>query len=222
MDSSDKASVTRIPRGPFEVGRNAHKNVSEVLAELTTRSGNQEQRGVDKTNTLHGTNPCRDREEGYNFGVDVSHAEIMLEEHNMSALKSSHTLRWDRCETDEQEPPANEQTSVSTAGWKIAVDRQSGSALCDGKSLIKPGTCERYAHENVKSVLRYLRGNPGIVEEFFLSGGPSSSAEVRMVVVHDIKEVEGERQQDVQEDKGGEEIGSEVEGDVEETHSTCA
>ena len=32
------------------------------------------------------------------------------------------------------------------------------------------------------------------VEEFFLSGGPSSSAEVRMVVVHDVKKVEGERQ----------------------------
>ena len=35
---------------------------------------------------------------------------------------------------------------------------------------------------------------PAGVEEFSLSGGPSSSAEVRVVVVHDIKEVEGERQ----------------------------
>ena len=34
----------------------------------------------------------------------------------------------------------------------------------------------------------------GFVEEFFLSGGPSSSAAVRVVVVHDIKEEEGERQ----------------------------
>ena len=32
------------------------------------------------------------------------------------------------------------------------------------------------------------------VEEFFLSGGPSSSAAVRVVVVNDIKEEEGERQ----------------------------
>ena len=59
------------------------------------------------------------------------------------------------------------------------------------------------------------------VEEFFLSGGPSSS-EVRVVVVHDIKEVEGERQQEVQEDKRFEEIGCEVDGEVEESHSTCA
>ena len=38
----------------------------------------------------------------------------------------------------------------------------------------------------------------------------------------DIKEVEGERQQEVQEDKGDEEIGGEVNGEVEESHSTCA
>ena len=49
-----------------------------------------------------------------------------------------------------------------------------------------------------------------------LSGGPSSSAEVRVVVIHDIKEVEGVRQQEVQEDKSGEEIGDEVNGEVEE------
>ena len=60
-------------------------------------------------------------------------------------------------------------------------------------------------------------------EEFFLSRGPSSSAEVRVVVVHDIKEVECERQQEVQEDKGDEE--SEVDREVEErvtqhTHET--
>ena len=60
------------------------------------------------------------------------------------------------------------------------------------------------------------------VEEFFLARGPSSSAEVRVVVIHDIKEVEGERQQEVQEDYGDEEIGGEVNGEVEEGHSTCA
>ena len=60
------------------------------------------------------------------------------------------------------------------------------------------------------------------MEEFFLSGGPSSSAAVRVVVVRDIKEVEGERQQEVQEDKGDEEIGSKVSGEVEESHSIYA
>ena len=43
-----------------------------------------------------------------------------------------------------------------------------------------------------------------------------------MVVVHDIKEVEGEWQKEVQEAKGDEEIRSEINGEVEESHSTCA
>ena len=44
------------------------------------------------------------------------------------------------------------------------------------------------------------------VEEFFLFWGPSSSATVRVVAVHDIKEEEGERQQEVQEDKGNRKV----------------
>ena len=46
--------------------------------------------------------------------------------------------------------------------------------------------------------------------------GPSSSAEVRGLVIHDIKEVESVRQQEEQEDKRDEEIGDDVNGDVEE------
>ena len=46
--------------------------------------------------------------------------------------------------------------------------------------------------------------------------GPSSSAKVRGLVIHDIKEVEGVRQQEEQEDKRDEEIGDEVNGEVEE------
>ena len=50
----------------------------------------------------------------------------------------------------------------------------------------------------------------------FCPGGPSSSAEVRGLVIHDIKEVEGVWQQEEQEDKRDEEIGDEVNGEVEE------
>ena len=48
-----------------------------------------------------------------------------------------------------------------------------------------------------------------------MAKGPSSSAEVRGLVIHDIKEVEGARQNEEQEDKRDEE-GEEVNGDVEE------
>ena len=58
------------------------------------------------------------------------------------------------------------------------------------------------------------------VEEFLLSRGPSSSAEVRGLVIHDIKEVEGVRQQEEQEDKRDEEIRDEVNGEaIPCTHS---
>ena len=49
-----------------------------------------------------------------------------------------------------------------------------------------------------------------------MSSGPSSSAAVRVVLVHDIKEEEGERQKKVQEAKGDEERESEVDGEVGE------
>ena len=51
---------------------------------------------------------------------------------------------------------------------------------------------------------------PLLVEEFFLARGPSSSAEVRGLVIHDIKEVEGVTQLEEQEDERDEEIGDEV------------
>ena len=45
---------------------------------------------------------------------------------------------------------------------------------------------------------------------------PSSSAEVRGLVIHDVKEVEGVRQQEEQEYMRDEEIGDEVKRELEE------
>ena len=57
------------------------------------------------------------------------------------------------------------------------------------------------------------------MEEFFSARVPSSSAEVRGPAINDIKEVEGVRQQEEQVDKGDEEEGDEVSGEIEEiTH----
>ena len=49
-----------------------------------------------------------------------------------------------------------------------------------------------------------------------MSWRPGSSAAVRVAVVYYLKEVEGVRQQEEQEDKRDEEIGDEVNGEVEE------
>ena len=54
------------------------------------------------------------------------------------------------------------------------------------------------------------------VEDFFSASVPRSSAEVRRLVIHDIKKVEGVGQQERQEDKRDEEMGDEVDGEVEE------
>ena len=54
------------------------------------------------------------------------------------------------------------------------------------------------------------------MEEFLPARGPSSSAQERGLVIHDIKEVEGVRQQEKHEDKRDEEERDEVNGEVEE------
>ena len=73
--------------------------------------------------------------------------------------------------------------------------------------------CSTYA-----SVMMWSLGSQ-LAEEFFSTKVPSSSAEVRGLVIHDIEEVEGVRQQEEQEDKRNEKKGDEVNGEVEEiTH----
>ena len=54
------------------------------------------------------------------------------------------------------------------------------------------------------------------VEEFFSARVPRSSAEMRGLFNHDIKEVEDVRQQERQEDNRDEEEGDEVNGEFEE------
>ena len=65
----------------------------------------------------------------------------------------------------------------------------------------------------------FIIGSTPGVEEFFLARWPSSSAEVRGLVVHDITEVKSVKQKEVQEDKRDEEIRDEMNGEVEDvTH----
>ena len=110
------------------------KNISEVVAALRRDLEIKSNDVTAKPTRYLGRNlvETEEEEEEYNFGVVASYVVNMLEEFNKTALKSSQTLRWERRETGEQELPANEQKSVSTDCWKMAVDRQGGPALCDG------------------------------------------------------------------------------------------
>ena len=57
------------------------------------------------------------------------------------------------------------------------------------------------------------------MEELFSARVPRSSAEVRRVFIHDIKEVEDVGQQEQQGDKRDDEKGDEVNGEVEKQRS---
>ena len=84
-----------------------HQIISEVLAELSRDLELKSSEVTTKPTRYLGRTLVKIKE--YNFGIDASHVESMLEEFNMSALKSSPTLRWERRETDEKEMPASEQ-----------------------------------------------------------------------------------------------------------------
>ena len=84
-----------------------HQIISEVLADLSRDLELQSGEVTTKPTRYLGRILAKIKE--FNFGVDASHVERMLEEFNMSALKSSPTLRWKRRETDEKELPASEQ-----------------------------------------------------------------------------------------------------------------
>ena len=58
------------------------------------------------------------------------------------------------------------------------------------------------------------------VEEFFSARVPRSSAEVRRLFIHDIKEVEGVGQQEQQEDQRDDEEGDEMNGEVKRSEAT--
>ena len=85
----------------------------------------------------------------------------MLEEYNMYALKSSKTLRWERRETYEQEPPPSEQRVYrQLVGELFWVDRVDLRCAME-KASSSLGRASDTDMKNVKSLLRYLRGHPG-------------------------------------------------------------
>ena len=84
-----------------------HQIIKEILTELSRDLELKSSEVTTKPTRYLGRTLVKTKEV-YNFGVNASYVESMLEELNMS-LKSSPTLRWERREKDEQEMPASEQ-----------------------------------------------------------------------------------------------------------------
>ena len=138
-----------------------HQIITEVIAELS--------RDLELKSSEVTTKPTRYLErtllqtkKGYNFRVDASCVESMLEEFNMSALKSSPTLRWECRETDEREMLASEQRVFRQLVGKVLwIDRADLRCAMEKSSSL--GRASDTDMRNIKSILRYLRGNPGIM-----------------------------------------------------------
>ena len=127
-----------------------HQIVSEVLVEL--------RRDLELKSSEETTKPTRylgramvKTEEAYNFGVDASYVESMLEEFDVSALKSSPTLRWERRETDEQELPASEQRVYRQLVCKLLWTDRVDLRCAMGKASSSLWTCKRHGHEKCQS-----------------------------------------------------------------------
>ena len=102
-------------------------------------------------------------QEVYNPGVYASYVESMLEEFNMSALNSSPTLRWERCETDEKAMLASKQRVYrQLVGQLLWIDR-ADLRCAMGKASSSLGRASDPGMRNIKLILRYLSGNPGIM-----------------------------------------------------------
>ena len=77
------------------------QTVTEILPELT-RDLKLKSSKVTTKPTRYLRRTLVRTKEGHNFRVDAPYAEDMLKELNMSVLKSTPTLRWERRETDQE------------------------------------------------------------------------------------------------------------------------
>ena len=81
----------------------------------------------------------------------------------MPSLKSSPTLRWERREKDEKEMLASEPKVYRQLLGKLLWIDRAGLSCAMGKTSSRLGRASNTDMRNIMSILRYFRGNPGIV-----------------------------------------------------------
>ena len=123
-----------------------HQVIEEILTELSRDLELQSSEVATKPTRCLGRTLVKTKE-GYNFGVDASYVENMLEEFNMSALKSSPTLRWERRVKDEKQVPASEQRVYRQLVGKLLWIDRADLRYAMGRGLIKPWKCARHGRE---------------------------------------------------------------------------
>ena len=81
----------------------------------------------------------------------------------MSVLKSSPTLRWEHRETDENEMLASERTSTDSLLENCCGLTELTCAVRWEYTSSSLGRASDTDMRNMKAILRYPRGNPGIM-----------------------------------------------------------
>ena len=112
MDTHDEETITRVFNVDDLLLPGTHRIIKVILTELNRDLELKSSEVTTKPTRFLGRTLVKTKEE-YNFGVDASYVESMLEVFNMSALKSSPTLRWERREKDEKDMPAREESTDS-------------------------------------------------------------------------------------------------------------
>ena len=91
------------------------------------------------------------------------YVDSILEEFNMSALKNTPTLQWQRRGTDEEEMPGSEQRFYRQLVGKLVKIDQADLHCAMETASSSLGRASDTDMRNIKRILRYLSGNPGII-----------------------------------------------------------
>ena len=136
-----------------------HQIITETLTELSRDLELRSSKVTTKPTRYLGATLVKTKEE-YNVGVDAAYVENMLEEFCMSALKSSPTLRWERRETDEEAMLTRKQRVWHQLVGHLLWIHRADLRCAMGKASSSLGHTDM---RNIKPILRYLRGNSGII-----------------------------------------------------------
>ena len=102
--------------------------------------------------------------DGFRFGVGSKYVEAMFRELGLTRLKGATCLKWDKGQADELEVPVPAQRFYRQAVGKLMwLDRVDLKAVV-GKAAAKLGHATETDVQNIKRILRYIRGNPGTME----------------------------------------------------------
>ena len=90
-------------------------------------------------------------------------SRMFPEKYNMIALKSLIGLRWERREKDEEELPQSDQRVRRQLDGKLLWIDGVHLRCAVSEAASNLGRASETGMKDIKKILRYLRGNPGVI-----------------------------------------------------------